>query len=87
MTKIIQKILCLVAFAAYASSQAVDNDFCAVLGVDLGVLPHPVANLCQYFIVCIFGTPSVFICADDEIFVADLGSIPPNGRCQPGKII
>lgn len=51
----------------------------------IAVLPHPVASLCNLYVVCVFGSGTVQQCPAGQVFFPQTGVMPPFGECEDGK--
>lgn len=49
----------------------------------IGVVPHPVASLCNLYLVCAFGEGNVRECPQDQVFFAYNETF---GACEPGEV-
>lgn len=73
-------VILLLVFLEKSSSQ---QEF--ICEHELAVVPHPVAQLCNLYVVCVFGLGHVAECPAGQIFFAHPGTLPPFGACEYGE--
>jgi hypothetical protein len=70
-------ILLLTLFVASSiQQQTIPCDF------ELAVIPHPIASLCNFYVICVFKEGQIRACPPNEIFVPFNSTF---GECVPGK--
>lgn len=75
-----------VLFDTVTRGQVIDSNFCVDHGFETGLFPHPDPQKCNSFVLCAMFIPIPQVCPVGKIFVADLGSNPPYGACELGKL-